>query len=480
MELFLLPDNLLDAAPLLGIAHLCVAIPTALHALLIKESQSTAIGWMGLVLLSPALGAALYWVFGTNRIRRRAAKRLRTRPEKIKSIADGAIPATLNKDWRWVARAGYAIHDSPYVAGNRIRPLINGDQAYPTMLGAINDAQSSVLLSSYIFNFDAAGRKFVEALTKARDRGVDVYVLIDGFGAGHGLNGTYRALRRSKIAVANFLPGSTLKGLRFINLRNHRKILCVDGSRAFVGGMNISAANVQAEQPRKPVQDVHFDVSGPVVEQFSEAFLEDWMYAAGKSIQLPEYRGGSGGTAIARAIPDGPDQKIDKIPWAIINAVNAAKMKVRITTPYFLPNNEMVSALQAAALRGVEVDVIIPAKSDLPGIGWAVDASLDKFLDYGIAVYKSPSPFDHSKLMLVDDYFSFVGSSNWDPRSIDLNFEINMECYDSALNLELNVLFEEKKAQAYRLRRSVYSANSWLGLLQRLRNNFFRLFSPYL
>lgn len=478
------------AISLAGAVYLLLAIAASLHVILNKRNEAAAFSWLGIIVLAPLVGAVLYWLFGINRIRRRAQAELPD-PERYAiqtQDANAACLASLSELWCERIRFGAGVHSAPYLADNELLPLINGDQSYPEMLAAIDAAKHSVVLCSYIFEYDEVGRQFVNALVNAHRRGVLVRVLIDGLGVGYGLSlvRADRVLRRQGVKTARFLATLSTRGTRFINLRNHRKILSVDGRVAFVGGMNIRQGNILAGHSQHKTQDVHFRVCGPVIDQINTVFVADWAFSTKEQLHLPTWQAANSqasaesnstpaSTVISRVILDGPDDNYQKLQLTILGALHAAKNRVCVVSPYFLPDKAIMSALQMAVLRGVKIDVIVPAKNNLHIVGWAMKANLGELAAIGVDVYESSEPFDHSKLFVVDDYWCLVGSSNWDARSLELNFEINLECFDTVFNQELLTIVEEKLTQSIPVsqRRSHH-------FLIKLRNNFFRLFSPYL
>lgn len=467
-----------------GLLYLLMAIVAGVHVVLNKQNEASAFSWLGIIVLAPLLGAVLYWLFGINRIRRRAQAEL---PDHTISATPSSSRYGVNIDampdpWQSLMRLGMGVHQSPYLPDNRVQPLINGDEAYPEMIRAINEAQHSVVLSSYIFEYDAAGVQFVDALVAAHQRGVAVRVLIDGLGVGYGFSlvRSDRVLRRQGVKTARFLATLSTAGTRFINLRNHRKILSVDGNVAFVGGMNIRQGNLLGRSPaRKPqhlTQDVHFKVQGPVINQINAVFAADWQFAAGETLLLPRWSGAKLSSEVTcRVLLDGPDDNYKKLQLTMLGAIQAARHRICVVSPYFLPDAIVLSALHLAALRGVKVDVCVPRKNNLPFVGWAMRANHRQLLSQGVRLHESVAPFDHSKLFLVDDYWSMIGSSNWDARSLELNFEINLECYDRPLNQAIARIMDNKLAAS-----SPVVLNNDEHGLRRLRNKFFRLFSPYL
>jgi cardiolipin synthase len=464
------------------IVHIGLSLLTSLHVLLVKENERTSLAWMGLVILSPVVGSLFYWLFGINRIKRLAQKE---HPQILKQDflqQQHAIEFHhLPKNWHSAIIAGHAIHPIDYLADNSFEPLINGDMAYPAMIQSIYNAKNFIVLSSYIFNYDSQGRKFVAALADAHQRGVIVNVLLDGFGIGYYWKKSDRILRKLGVKTARFLPAISPSGLRFINLRNHRKILCIDGEVAYIGGMNISKNNV-VSTAMNPIDDIQFKVTGPVIDQISQVFIEDWFFATGELIQFPQYDSNitkqtTDNSVIARVIQDGPDENHNKIRWTLINALVCAQKSVKIMTPYFIPDQILMTSLHAAALRGVSIEIIVPERSNIPCVDWVMEANFSRIIEHGIKIYKNKRPFDHSKIVIIDEIWSFIGSSNWDARSLEFNFEINLECFDANLNSTLTKFFTLKKKNSTQVIESDVNDSP---AYKKIRNNLFRLFSPYL
>jgi cardiolipin synthase len=320
---------------------------------------------------------------------------------------------------------------------------------------------------------------FVDALHRAVRRGVDVRVLIDGVGVLYSLPSIHSRLRERSIRFGLFMHSLWPWRMPYLNLRNHQKILVVDGRLGFTGGMNIGADNFVRRQPGRPVRDLHFRVEGPVVAQMVDVFAHDWQFTTGETIDgsdwFPEIE--PSGTAIARGLTGGPDLAADKLRSVLVAAVSEARHTVRIVTPYFLPDEVLVTTLRIAALRGVEIDIVVPGRSNLPFIDWAASAWLDDLIGAGCRIWRSLPPFDHSKLLVVDGAWSFVGSVNWDPRSLRLNFEFNIECYDTEFAQALLRLSNDILEAAESVTVEALNARP---LPVKLRDGVARLFSPYL
>jgi cardiolipin synthase len=303
------------------------------------------------------------------------------------------------------------------------------------MIEAIDSAAHSITLSTYIFDNDRAGKLFLDALQRAVARRVEVRVLIDDMGARYTWPTMPRLLRRAGIPVAKFLPTLIPWRFQYSNLRTHRKLLVVDGRVGFTGGINVREGNCLAWKPRHPVQDLHFRVTGPVVGQIQEVFVEDWAFCTGELLQGERWFADiePNGPVLARGLPDGPDEDFESFRLTLLGAIASARSSILVLTPYFLPDAPLITSLNVAAMRGIEVDLVLPQKSNLALVQWASTALLWQFLERGCRVWLSPPPFDHSKVLVIDGRVSFVGSANWDPRSLRLNFEFNLECYDREL-----------------------------------------------
>ncbi len=467
------------------ILHISLSLITSLHVILFKENEHTSLAWIGLVIFSPVIGSLFYWLFGINRIKRLAQKEHpKMLREDFRSQEKTINFHQLPENWHSAIIASYTIHPVNYVADNSIEPLINGDTAYPAMIESIDNAKHSIILSSYIFDYDSLGQRFVSALAQAHQRGVVVHVLLDGVGIGYSGYKSNRALKKRGIKTARFLPAISLTSTRFINLRNHRKILCVDNTEAYIGGMNVSKSNL-VTSAEHPIDDVHFKVMGPVIDQISQVFIEDWFFATNELIQFPFYDPNtpkksvntSNNSVIARVIQNGPDEYHNRIRWTLVNALVCAQKSVKIMTPYFIPDQTLMTSLHTVSLRGVSVEIIIPEHSNIPFIDWVMEANFSKIIEHGIQIYKNTRPFDHSKIVIIDDLWSFIGSTNWDARSLEFNFEINLECFDYSLNAELAELFILKKQNVTPV---IKSELDNLPTYKKIRNNLFRLFSPYL
>jgi len=367
----------------------------------------------------------------------------------------------------------------PMLPGNRLEPLHNGEQVYPRMLDAIRSAERSVTLASYIFDWDDIGHDFAEALDAAAQRGVKVHALIDGIGALGLFSRMGRKLQKSGAEVAVFFPLKFPLGRVRINLRNHRKILVVDGRTGFAGGMNISARHLLQSESESRVEDLHFELTGPVVGELQHTFAEDWAMTTGDVIRGDDYfpELSEVGEAWCRGIASGPDEDFGKLRQVVLAALSAARGRVTIVTPYFAPDEALISAMITAALRGVHVTLVLPSVSDIFFMRWLADAYLWQFLKHGIHVYRRRPPFVHTKLMIVDGRWVLLGSANIDARSLRWNFEFNVEAYDEALAGELTTWLDGITADLAPVTlEELDNRPKW----KRLRDGLAKMAAPYL
>ncbi len=461
------------------LVYLILALLVTADVLLKKSDVRAALGWIAAAWLSPILGSLLYYMFGINRVTRRALRLRRHDESQAKRGPDGAAPVA-SPNIALLADVGQRITGSPLAAGNHITVLEGGDEAYPAMLEAIAGARTCVAMASYIYRDDAAGRAFTDALIAAKQRGVVVRVLLDGVGTGYIFSGAFNRLVAGGIKAARFLHTWVPWRMPFLNMRNHRKFLVIDGALAFTGGMNIDCAHARRlAGHRAIIEDVHFKIEGPVVRSLMDAFARDWTFTTDEALDEDHWWPpiAEAGAVQARGLRSGPDADLYKIELLAGAALTLARKKLRIVTPYFLPDARLQFAIAEACMRGVEVEIVLPQKSDHIFMEWAMMGHLRFFKHIPVKVYLSPPPFDHSKLMTVDGEWSLIGSSNWDARSFRLNFEYDLECYQADLTVRLDRTIDARIAQGHRLSHAELATRP---VLIRLRDAAARLLLPYL
>ncbi|NOT02495.1 MAG: cardiolipin synthase [Phycisphaerales bacterium] len=467
------------------VAWLGLGSMAAGHAIMFKRDARGSALWTIIAFTLPLLGPWLYWVLGINRVKRRAIK-LRA---PVAAESPAAIPTDHALTELDVQRAlGHLarlkrvtdrLSRFPLLAGNTVNPLHDGDEAYPAMLAAIESATRSVTLASYIFEWDDVGRRFTDVLGSAANRGVKVHVLLDGIGAVEAYSRVGRRLIRAGAEVAAFFPLRIPTGRLRLNLRNHRKIMVVDGRVGFTGGMNISQKHCRAAPRRQRAEDLHFGIKGPVVAELQAAFVEDWYLGTDKILDGDAYFPAltPDGPAQCRGICSGPDDPAEPIHWTIQAALSAAIREVVIVTPYFIPSPALIAGMAIASMRGIAIRLVLPSRVDRRFMRWAADAYLWQVLVHGVRVYHRPPPFVHTKLMIVDRQWVFLGSANLDPRSFRLNFEFNVEVYDAGLGGRLAAWLDDVLNGSREVTLEMVDGRS---MPVRLRDGMVKLFSPYL
>jgi cardiolipin synthase len=470
---------------LLGLAILAAAVTASGHAIIYKRDSRSATLWAIIIWLLPGAGPMLYFLLGINRVRRSAVA-LRGDMIHHRTVAltapdafatDPVFSRTEMEHLRLLEKLVDRVASRPLLPGNQVEPLVDGPQAYAAMIEAIDSAALSIGLGSYIFDCAGPGGEFIEALARAKQRSVEVRVLIDAVGAKYSRPAVARVLLRHGIPAGLFNQRLLPRWLPALNLRNHRKILVVDGRTGFTGGLNIKREYGRPGPDR--FHDLYFRLRGPAVAHLGEVFADDWQFTTGESLRgakwFPELT--PVGAVFVRGIEAGPDENFERLRWVIIGALNAARHSVRVITPYFLPDPAIISALDAAALRGVAVDIVLPENSNLPIVQWASFGQLWQVLARGCRVWLQPGPFDHSKLMVVDGAWTLAGSANWDARSLRLNFEFGVECYGTELGRQMEQLAQARLARSRPLTLEQVDARP---LPVKWRDGFARLFAPYL
>ncbi len=476
--------------PWLSFISFAISALATAHIVLRKRDVRAAIGWTGFVWFVPFIGTFAYVVLGVNRIQREAVRLRRTWAQ----TAGGRQCDATRRQWDTLfgpeipsgnlypklvplATLIRNVSRMRMTSGNDVRPLLTGSAATDAMLSSIETATKTIGLETYIFHSGPLGQRFIAALSRATRRGVQVRVLVDGFGSLYGLSRIQHHLSRAGVPCARFGRRS-LRAIPYLNLRQHRKLLLIDGELAFTGGMNINEALVDS-RPGKRIEDLHFEVRGPAVEQMSHLFAEDWSFATRETLEGADWfkPGVPQGDVFIQSVPDGPDEDLDTMRWALLGAVAGAERAIRLQSPYFLPDPDLQAALCVASMRGVGVQILVPAANNVQLVRWASFPTLGVLASHGCEIRETQGAFDHSKLALVDDAWTMIGSSNLDPRSLRLNFELNFGCIDTALATQCTDLFERKWARSTPLTAEHIAATP---RPQRLRNGVARLLTPYL
>ncbi|MGI0486710.1 cardiolipin synthase [Pantanalinema rosaneae CENA516] len=407
-----------------------LGVLTAAHAVMQVRSSQGAIAWGMSLITFPWLALPLYWVFGRNHFLgyQEAMRRVYIQHhERIHEIYrqlkthQVSLPEPLTS----LDQLARLFTPLTFTAGNTVTLLIDGQQTYAAMLGAIAQAQHYILLQSYIINDDETGRDFQQALIARAQQGVRICLLYDEIGSKNISRSYIQALRQQGIQVSAFHTTKGRGNRLQINFRNHRKILVVDGETAFVGGLNIGNEYLGKDPKLSPWRDTHIQISGPSVQALQSSFLGDWYWATG---ELPEVfwqvQRDFGGHATALILPTGPADPFPTCQLFLINAINLAHSRLWIASPYFVPDEPVLAALKLAVMRGVDVRILLPNRPDHLFVYLCSFAYYTELQSVGIQLYRYKQGFMHQKIMLIDQAIAGVGTVNLDNRSFFLNFEV--------------------------------------------------------
>jgi cardiolipin synthase len=350
----------------------------------------------------------------------------------------------------------------PLVGGNNVELLVDGEATYASMIKGIEAAESYVLIQFYIFRADETGQRFADALNAKAKQGVSVRFLYDEVGCYQLPSEFVVSLAESGVEV---YPFNTRKGSRNrtqINFRNHRKVIVVDGNKSWVGGLNVGEEYLGLDADIGPWRDTHLCIDGPATLGMQVSFVEDWHWSADEIIEglnwnVPMHRGDTG----VVVVPSGPADSLETAKLMYLQLINAAQRRLWIASPYFVPDESVVSALQLAALRGVDVRILVPNKPDHMMVGYATFAYFDEVHKAGVRMYRYTEGFLHQKVTLVDNKLALVGTANFDNRSFRLNFEISAICLGDKIVSQVQDMLEKDLAVSYEMGDRAFSRRGW-------------------
>ncbi|MFN0206906.1 MAG: cardiolipin synthase [Planctomycetota bacterium] len=437
---------------ILGYASAIALIP---RVVLARRESAATLSWLMFLLFVPVLGPIAYWLFGERRLKRFVRKRrflgqtlLQSRGVERGRASFEPNPGLDARD-RDTIIITTKLADVPPSAGNEIKVFIDANEASEAMLRAIDDAKNHIHFVVYIFRPDESGVVFRDHLVAAAKRGVKVKLLIDGAGSLLTKRSFFQSLTAAGGELAVFLPVNIFRGLYHANLRNHRKILIIDGATAFTGGLNVGdeygSSGIRKKRQRKfgPWRDSHLQLRGPAVAALQDVFAEDWYFTTEREIDAasayPELL--TAGDSFVHVLPSGPDLDWEVIHHAIFTIITKATDHIFLTTPYFVPDRSMLVALATAALRGVDVRLLLPGQSDLALVQAAGRYHYSELLRAGVRIYEYQKGILHAKTVAVDNRWATIGSANLDLRSFRINFELNVVVYGSACATGLHETF---------------------------------------
>ncbi|MFT4066420.1 cardiolipin synthase [Paraburkholderia sp.] len=489
--------DLLHVGPLVALAHI-LGIIAAAHAILHTRTSQGAIAWAVSLVAMPYLTLIPYLFLGRSKFagyadaRRVENELLRTRahPQVWDTQASSAGLPTQQLGARLV-QSLTRLGGMPFLPGNTVRTLVNGTATFTAIFDAIENARRYVIVQFFIVRDDDLGEMLKDLLIAKAQQGVRVYFLYDSIGSFDLPHRYVAALREGGVDVHPFATNRRFVNRLQLNFRNHRKIVSVDGERAFVGGHNVGVEYLGAKPPLSPWRDTHIEVRGPAVASIQFVFVEDWYWA---TQQLPEFDMPSapaagetdpadqtGETSASHmhclVLPSGPADKQETCSLFFVEAINAARERVWITTPYLVPDEAVFAALRLAVLRGVDVRILIPCRRDHRVVFAASKLYAYDSLRAGIRIFRYQPGFLHQKVVLIDSAAAAIGSANLDNRSFRLNFEIMVLTVDHGFALEVETMLLNDFAESREIDRGEYrNASAWRRMLMHVA----RLFSPIL
>ncbi len=483
----------MNQVPFLTIGHMALAFVLSLHILFHKHRPVSAVLWLAAVWAVPGAGALAYGAFGVDRVRRHASERAVVQ----RALYHGPDPL-LAGEWSGSMVgdpvAGHpaehifrttdpAVRAHRVLSGNRAELLVDGDEFYPALFAAMEDAEASINVQTFIFAIDRSGKRLRDLLIRRASDGVQVRVLYDRFGSTFAhVTGFFKSARKSGVRVGSISQAHPLKGRFQINLRNHRKLVVIDGRCGFLGGMNIDDRNLTVPGRTGPDRDYQVRLEGPAVTDMQDAFVADWYFATRENPEVfrsdayyPALAPVGGG--LVQIVPGAPERGGRGLAHAYFAALVSARESVDIVTAYFVPDETILEALRYAAFRGVRVRLVLPAKSNHWYTSYAARSLYEPLLLAGVRIFEREPPFMHAKALVVDGVYAMLGSANLDYRSLQLNYELNVEIADPPF---LARLIEQVESEIALSREVTIEQHGARPVVRRLTENLCFLFQPML
>jgi cardiolipin synthase len=433
-----------------------IRVGLSVRVIMRRRPVGVSLAWLTIILIFPFAGAVIYLMFGELRLGRRRAKYAAQIHAPYERWLD-ELKRRTQLDWsnlcsgcQNLARLAEVAGGIPALGGNAWRLIDDPDAVFRAIIADIDAATRTCHMEFYIWNVGGLADEVAEALIRATARGVNCRVLVDSVGSRPFLRSQlYERMREGGVDVRNAMPVSIFRMLfvRF-DLRLHRKIVVIDGELGYTGSMNmVDPRYFKREAHVGQWVDALARIEGPVVEALAITFLEDWELETGESVERLAETGDAHplpprGTAVVQVVPSGPLLREESIQSVVLTAIYAARRELVLTSPYFVPDESLVMALESAATRGVEVTLVVPAKVDSTLARLASEPHKGDLLEAGVRIVQFEAGLLHTKSVTVDGEFSLFGSLNLDPRSLILNFEITLAVYDEPFTRALRALQE--------------------------------------
>ncbi|MGE9271572.1 MAG: cardiolipin synthase, partial [Verrucomicrobiales bacterium] len=439
------PSEWLPFLPVLGLVLLhTVGFLHVIHVLMHGRTAQGTIAWIVCMVIAPWIAIPSYWIVGRRKFSGYVHAR-RQEDEHLEKLSKDMKKRLKHYELRPVgafARAAESLGGLPFTRGNEAEILVDGRLTFEAIFRSILTAKNYILVNFYIVKNDKVGRRFQQALIERALAGVKVYFLFDEFGS-HKLPDSYlQEMRDAGVECHSFGVNRHWWSRLQVNFRNHRKIVIVDGDEAFLGGLNVGDEYLGQDKKFGAWRDTHLRLRGPSVQAVQLVFLEDWNWAADTIPSLSWNGDAETADQTVAIIPTGPADAVDSWQLIVAEACNSARERLWIASPYFVPDSGVLTALQAASIRGVDVRILIPEKPDHLLVWLAAFSFYDESIPYGVRLLRYHRGFLHQKVMLVDEDYAFVGTGNLDNRSFRLNFEISAVSSDPAFIDEIRHMLE--------------------------------------
>lgn len=471
------------------VAYVFAMIFIVLLVMLENRSPLKAIPWILVLLFVPVLGVVLYAFFGQNLRKEKIIRRKGLKNHDLISkiahsqsykLAEGSMDdmSKLSKNKKLIQLL-LTNSSSILTIGNQVDVLNNGDETFNTIINAIEGAKKSIHLQYYIFDNDGIGRRIVDILKDKAKEGVEVRMIVDDVGSWELKRSFFKELQSYGIEIFSFLQVRFPLFTSKVNYRNHRKIVVVDGEIGFLGGLNVADRYIKGNPTYGIWRDMHLRIIGDAVNALQSVFFIDWFFVSQQDLADAKYFPPKEpeGDKLVQIVTSGPDSDWPGIMMAYYQAISNAKDYVYITTPYFMPGDSILMALKAAAMSGVDVRIIIPEKSDAYFTALCTKSYIKEMLLSGVKFYFYQPGFLHSKMMVVDDSISTIGTTNMDFRSFEQNFEVNAFIYDEQKATEVKGYFMDDLSLSNQIHYEQWKKRS---RRQKAKESFARLFSPLL
>lgn len=495
-----LSDNSIFSLELLSLLHIAAFLAVCIHCLKNRRPAQSALLWMFLAWSFPIIGPIVYMYIGVNRVPAKGAannlaNQVLLQERRAREDKNGVLSY-----WQTIYQSlstrpesdpgrelnttmDHLFPDHPLLGGNKIRTLVTGDEAYPRMEKAIKNAHHHIHMQTFMIWRDSVGKRILDLLAQKAREGVKVRLLYDRFGStGAHLSGMFLGYKRiPNFEIIGWTQVNPLKRQFQINLRNHRKIMVVDGEVAFCGGLNFCDDNITTDK-RSATTDYHFELRGPIVQELQYTFLRDWHFMSDEDPATLLNKGhfpksAPCGQSKIRVANGSPTAGTGTMSQLLFTVISAARKQILIATPYFVPNQEIQQVLRNAVFKGVDVRLIVPGRCNHIYAGYAGQALYEDLLEAGVRIFEHNNNFIHAKICLIDNEIASVGSANTDIRSFNLNYETNLVIHDTIFVNQMKELILNDEAQSNELNLREWQMRP---LKHRLMENFCSLMTPIL